>query len=108
MDDRPPRPVTPSFGWFVLLDGGLALLAVLSVSPGAHRAVGRRVPLPPRWALRRLLVGALAIHVAEAAVAARLARRRGLDPGPWAFQTAVVGFPSLRILGSLEGPRRTA
>jgi len=104
MDDRARRPVAPSVGWFVLLDGGLALLAVLGVSPGAHEAVGRRVPLPPRWALRRLLVGALALHVAEGAVAARLARRRGLDPGPWALQTMVVGFPSLRILRSLDAP----
>jgi hypothetical protein len=96
--------VAPSVGWFVLLDGGLVLLAVLSASPGAYRALGRRVPLPSRAGLRRLLVGALALHLAEGAVAARLAQRRGLDAGAWALQTAIVGFPSLRILRSL-GPQ---
>jgi|SRR5271165_4660898 len=103
MQDRTAGLETPATGWFILLDGSLTLLAVLALSRRAHAAAVRQVPLPPRWALRRLLVLALALHVAEGAAAARLARRRGLDPAPWALQTLVVGFPSLRKLRRAAG-----
>ncbi|MGP8058152.1 MAG: TMEM254 family protein [Acidimicrobiales bacterium] len=104
MVDRTPRLETPAVGWFVLLDGGLAVLATLALSRRAHGAVAARMPLLPRWALRRLLVMALAVHVAEGVGAARLARRRGLDPSAWALQTLVVGFPSLRKLRAAGDP----
>jgi len=92
----------PPLGWFVLLDGGLATLAVLATRPRRYDAAAARVPLPPRAQLKALLAAALAVHGAEAAVAHRLARRHGLPAGRWAGQTLVVGFPSLRAL------RRTA
>jgi len=104
MDDRPAGLETPAPGWFVLLDGSLGLLAVLALSPRVHAAGRRRIPLPPPWALRRLLLAALALHLAEGAVAGHLARRRGLAPGPWTVQTLIVGFPSLRKLRALGHP----
>ena len=95
---RTARLETPAVGWFVLLDGGLVVLATLALNRRAHDALAARVPLVPRWALRRLLVMALAVHAAEGVGAAHLARRRGLDPSAWGLQTLVVGFPSLRKL----------
>ncbi len=85
-------------GWFVLLDGGIVALCVLSASDAAHRRVAAVVPLPPRRALQALLAATAVIHVAEAAYAGSAARRRGLPAGPWARQTLAVGFPSLRAL----------
>jgi len=49
-----------------------------------------------------MLIGTAVIHVTEAIVAGRMAKRRGLSPRGWRLQTLVVGFPSLRAL------RRTA
>lgn len=54
--------------------------------------------LPPRSALRGLLAATAVIHVTEAVVAGRMARRRGLPRRGWQLQTLVVGFPSLRAL----------
>jgi len=86
----------PAAGWFVMLDGGIVALSVLSASDPAYGAVRRRLPLPPRSALQGLLAATAVIHLAEAAVAYRTARRRGLpSAGRWARQTLVVGFPSL-------------
>jgi hypothetical protein len=52
--------------------------------------------------LQALLIGTAVVHVTEALVAGRMAKRRGLSPRGWRLQTLVVGFPSLRSL------RRTA
>jgi hypothetical protein len=54
--------------------------------------------LPSRQVLKSMLIGTAAVHVAEAMVAARGARRRGLRARGWALQTFVVGFPSLFAL----------
>ena len=92
--------VRPPWAWFALLDGGIVALVVLSVVDGAYDAVSERspVPLPPRRALRAILSGAVVIHVVEAVVAGRTARRRGLPARGWALQTLAVGFPSLLAL----------
>ena len=45
-----------------------------------------------------MLVGTAAIHVTEALVAGRIARRRGLPVRGWRWQTFIVGFPSLLAL----------
>jgi hypothetical protein len=49
------------------------------------------------------------IHTAEALVAGRLARRRGLPAARWAAQTFAVGFPSLlalrRVAADLDAGR---
>jgi hypothetical protein len=89
--------VRPAWGWFALLDGGLVALAILASSEETHgRATDvSPIPLPPRHICRSLLANAVAIHVVEALVAGRMARRRGLSPRGWRGQTLLVGFPSL-------------
>lgn len=91
----------PALGWFLVLDGGVAALATLALSRRAYEAARGIGPLPAQQRLRQLLVATAGVHVAEATVAVRQARRRGLPPGRWALQTFVVGFPSLLRLRSL-------
>jgi hypothetical protein len=95
-----PHVVRPAWGWFAALDGGMAALVVLSSVERAYTAVTEvsPAPFPSRRALRTLLAGAVVIHLAEAGAAGRVARRRGLPAGGWAFQTLLVGFPSLLAL----------
>jgi hypothetical protein len=96
----PSRVVRPSLFWFLLLDGGIVLLARLALSrPAYDRAgeVGANL-LPPRETLQGLLFATAVIHASEAVVAGRMARRRGLSPRGWRLQTLIVGFPSLRVL----------
>jgi hypothetical protein len=93
-----PRFSRPSVGWFLLLDGGLLLLALLAFVRPAHRKVTEAVPLPEADALKRLLAAAAVVHVGEGAYAAQLARRHDLPVGRWTAQSLVVGFPSLRKL----------
>ena len=94
----------PSFLWFLLLDGGIVVLARLVFSDGAYRRASElsKGALPPRGALRALLGVTAVIHVAEAVAAGRWARRRGLPAAPWRLQTFVVGFPSLLELRKQE------
>jgi Domain of unknown function (DUF4499) len=92
--------VRPSLFWFLLLDGGIVLLARLALSRGAYDQAGEMSGdrLPPREVLQVMLVGTAVIHAGEAVVAGRMARRRGLSPRGWRLQTLIVGFPSLRAL----------
>ena len=96
---RPKRTdvIRPSLLWFLLLDGGIVLLARLALSGRAHRR-GREISggnLPPRKVLQALLAATAVIHAGEALAAGRMAQRRGLSPGGWRLQTFIVGFPSL-------------
>src|SRR6266487_3084317 len=77
----------PATGWFVLLDGGIAILTLLVASTQVYDAVRRQVPLPSRPGLRAMLAGTAVIHALEARYAARTAQRHGLPPGRWAAQT---------------------
>jgi hypothetical protein len=105
---RPTRSgvVRPSWAWFALLDGGIVALVILASHEGAHTVASRAspAPLPSQEVCRYMLVGTVAIHVAEAAFAGRMARRRGLSPGGWRRQTLTVGFPSLLALRRIERP----
>ena len=94
----------PSLFWFLLLDGGIVVLTKLAVSKTAYDKADDMTgdALPPRETLQALLIGTAVVHVTEALVAGRMAKRRGLSPRGWRLQTLVVGFPSLRSL------RRTA
>jgi hypothetical protein len=96
----PSRVVRPSLFWFLLLDGGIVLLARLALSKPAYDRAGEMGAnlLPPRETLQGLLVATAVIHASEAVVAGRMARRRGLSPRGWRLQTLIVGFPSLRAL----------
>lgn len=104
VEDVEPVFVRPALGWFVVLDGGLATLAVLALSRRAYEKARDVVPLPEQPQLRALLAGAVGLHAVEAVVGRSMARRRGVPPGPWTRQTFVVGFPSLLRLRAV--PRR--
>ena len=90
--------------WFLLLDGGIVALTKLAVSKTSYDKVNDMTgdALPPRETLQLTLIGTAVIHLTEALVAGRMAKRRGLSPRGWRLQTLVVGFPSLLSL------RRTA
>jgi hypothetical protein len=92
--------VRPSFFWFLLLDGGIILLALLVFNEQAYQRAKARMQdrLPPRDTLVGLLVGTAVIHAVESLAAGRIARSRGMSPGGWRVQTFVVGFPSLLAL----------
>ncbi len=90
--------------WYALLEPGLALLTVLSLSPRAYDAVKRtKVPIPPRRLLQVVWAGTAAVHVGEAAYAYRLAKEAGMTiTAPrWAIETFAVGFPSVLKLRSI-------
>ena len=98
--------VRPSLFWFLLLDGGFVVLTKLAVSKTAYDKVDDMTgdALPPRETLQALLIGTAVVHVTEALVAGRMAKRRGLSPRGWRLQTLVVGFPSLRSLRRAARP----
>jgi hypothetical protein len=95
------RFARPRWGWFFLLDGGIAILSLLALSRRSYEAVAEPVRLPPQSALKGLLAATAVIHVAEARHAGRVARRHGLPALPWMAQTLAVGFPSLLALRGL-------
>ena len=70
----------PSWLWFLLLDGGIVILTKLAFSKSAYEKVGEKAGDALRRArvLQAMLVGTAVIHGAEALVAGRMARRRGL------------------------------
>ena len=93
-------PIRPALGWFLLLDGGLLALCAVALVPSLARRVRQTVPLPSDRVLRAVLVAALLTHVGEGFAAAIMAGRRGREVPRWAVQTAIVGFPSLRLLAA--------
>lgn len=100
--ERPPLP------WYVLLDSGIAVLAVLAVSPGLHDTVSARLPLPSRPLLRAAIIGTALVHVGEATFAYRTAKAAGMHhtAGRWAREALVVGFPSLLALKRVAAEAR--
>ncbi len=92
--------VRPPLFWFLLLDGSLLALIKLALSKTSYDKVNDMAgdALPPRETLQALTIGALGLHLFEALIAGRMAKRRGLAPGGWRVQTLVVGFPSILAL----------
>jgi hypothetical protein len=90
----------PNLLWRGFVFGGVGTLKVLSLSDTAWDWWEENVTdAIPRSAVRGLLGGTVALHVAEAAVARRWARRAGLEHrGAWMRTTALYGFPELRHL----------
>jgi hypothetical protein len=91
----------PHLGWWIAIGGGIGVLALVALDGGAWALWSAHVTAAiPRSALRALLAATVAIHVAEAAYARRLALRLGLAAaaGAWFWQTLLLGFPSLRLL----------
>jgi len=99
---RRSRPQRPSILWFVVLDGSLAILALVVLLPALAARIRSRFPLPSdRW-LKAILLGALLVHLGEGSVAWRQASAKGLPAAAWAAQTTLVGFPSLIELSKIQ------
>lgn len=107
---RPDAVDRPALGWWIAIVGGLGLLGVLGLHPGAYALWVRHVTGAfSQSQLLRIFVVSYVIHVGEALWARRLARRSGLNVSAngWAFQTFLIGFPSLRLLRArADGVRR--
>jgi len=104
MEEPPTTTFTPlAPRWFVVIDGAVGVLVAAALSATVGRRLRRVLPFLTPVVVRALLIFTVLAHAGEAATAARLARSRGLDWRPWALQTALVGFPSLLALRSLEG-----
>ena len=90
--------------WVLASLGGpvIALVALAACDP-LRRLVARVLPGLTRSRVRGLAAVTLLAHLAEASAAVRTARAKGIDPVPWAAQTALVGFPSLLALHQVEG-----
>ena len=101
MPRRPDTVDRPALGWWIAIVGGLGLLGVLGVSSGAYGLWARYVTAVfSQTQLLRIFILSYVIHVGEALWARRLAQRSGLraSANSWAFQTFLIGFPSLRLL----------
>lgn len=91
-----PHPV-----WWVLIPGGLTLLAAQGWSPTFYAWwVATMHPLPGKAFMAWLLVACLPIHVFEAGWAFRRAHELGLHRSArgWALQTFLLGYPSTHLL----------
>jgi hypothetical protein len=91
----------PHWLWWLSLLPPLVLLAVLSSSAGAFAAWAALWPLAwPQSVYRGIFAFAMMLHAGEAAYAYTLAR--GSDEAEralgWTAQTALLGYPSLRLL----------
>ena len=96
-DDAVERP---ALGWWIAIGGGLGLLFALAYVPEAHALWRRHIgPMMPRKVLQGIAAAAIALHVGEASYAYVIARKHGMKTaGRWAWQTLLMGYPSLRLL----------
>ncbi len=89
----------PQVGWWIAVLGGMIFLAALAFDPGAYAQWCAHVTAAlPQPFLRWLFGAAVLTHMIEATYALRLAQRHGLRAGGWLVQTALLGYPSLRLL----------
>jgi 3beta-hydroxy-delta5-steroid dehydrogenase/steroid delta-isomerase len=91
----------PHWGWWVAILSGMGTLALLALSPAAHRAFEALVgPWAPRPLLLAVFAWALGLHVWKGLRAVQLAERLGLRQSAlaWGWQTFLLGFASLRLL----------
>lgn len=96
--------------WRVVALGGLSTLGVLCLSDRAWQWWEGRVPDgASRSAMRAVFYGALGLHVSEALLAFRMARREGFDnSGAWARTAMLYGFPTLlRLRREIRGRARS-
>jgi hypothetical protein len=86
----------PSRLWRAFVLTNVPVLGVLSVSDDAWQAwedkVTHRIP---RSTIRALFVGTVGLHVFEALIVRRMARRAGVgDVGAWTRTALLYGFPT--------------
>lgn len=93
----------PPLGSWIVIAGGLGLNALVGFSDSAYALWCRHVTsVLPQHVIRNIFLGAVVVHVGEAAYAWRLARGAGLESAAaWALQTLLIGFPSLGRLRKL-------
>jgi hypothetical protein len=97
--DAPAAPFEPlGPGWFLALDGSIALLLLAALSSPSGRFLRRLLPFARPPVVRALLLVTLVAHLSEGIAAARKARAAGLAWRPWALQTTLVGLPSTLAL----------
>ena len=84
--------------WFLAVDLPVAILLLLVVSPQGQRRAQRYIAwLTPRF-LRSLLALTAVAHAGEAALAYRMAGKKGLSRKLWATQAGICGFPAIMAL----------
>lgn len=95
----------PNLLWYACFDTGLATMGLMAVNAKAYDAIAAKAPVPPRTTVQALFFGSVALHVAEATVAYKMARRRGMHQSAsrWAGAAFVVGFPALLKLRAVAG-----
>lgn len=99
--DAPPCVERPALGWWVAVLAGMTVLGLVAFHPSWWRWWSSRVTKAiPRAGFRGLFWLAVATHLAEATTAVRLADRAGEHAATpsWGAQTALLGYPSLRLL----------
>lgn len=86
----------PNLLWRLFVLVNVPLLGVLSISDGWWQVWEDNVTEAiPRSAIRGLFAGTVGIHLVEALVVRRLARRAGLpDVGAWTRTALLYGFPT--------------
>lgn len=93
--------------WYLAIDGGLAVAALMAASQTVYDVVSSRVPVPPRKVTQVFAVGSFFVHIGEATYAYRVAKAAGMHrtAGRWAAETMIVGFPSILKLQSIAAER---
>ena len=95
----------PALFWYAVIDGGLGLLAALSLSQKAYDTVSSKIPVPPRPVVQAVWVGSFFVHMAEATSAYRLAKGRGMPKSAsrYAAEAMILGFPVLLKIRKVSG-----
>ncbi len=98
MTDRVERPAA---AWWISIVLGIGSLAVVGYSDTAYTWWEQHITGALRQGFFAIAFNAtVAVHIAEAAYAFRLARQNNLlhSAAGWAAQTFLLGFPSLKLL----------
>ena len=98
MTQRPPSFTPVPVPQVLVVDAGLAAIALLAMSERSHARAKSVLPIPGHRTFRRLAAALLVLHVVEAGIAWKRAREVGRGrktAAKWAVQTMLVGFPSL-------------
>ena len=90
----------PPLVWWIVIGIGLGMNALVGLSDSAYSLWCSYVTTAlPQGLIRNIFLGAVVVHLCEAAYAWRLARRVGLkSAAAWTLQTFLIGFPSLSRL----------
>lgn len=90
----------PHLLWRLFVLVNVPLLGVLSISDGWWQVWEDNVTdAIPRSAIRGLFVGTVGVHIVEALVVGRLARRSGVgNVGAWTRTALLYGFPAFTKL----------